>query len=262
MSPLIECRREGGTWILTLNRPEKRNALSLDLVRALHDAVDGLHGEADLRAVVITGAGNDFVAGADIAELRERRVAEALASINGALFRRIEELPVPVIAALRGYVLGGGCELALACDIRVAGESTVLGQPEVGLGILPGAGATYRLPRVVGMGRARELIFTGRRVGAQEAVAMGLVNRVVEDEEVLPAALEMAEAIGRQGALAVRLAKLALNAQAPAETGSAVERLAQGILFETEDKERRMDRFLEGRGGSDSGRSRAGESEN
>jgi len=186
------------------------------------------------------------VAGADVAELHDRGRAEALAGINSRLFRKVEEFPAPVICAIEGYALGGGCELALAADLRVASETAVLGQPEVGLGIIPGAGATYRLPRVVGIAVAKELIFTGRRVDAAEALRLGLVNRVVPAGRALGAARETAAGVARQGILAVRLAKLALNAQGVGTGfGQALEGLAQGILFESEDKRARMRAFLD-----------------
>jgi enoyl-CoA hydratase len=251
-SVLLQERRDA-VLILTLNRPEKRNALNLELIEALHRVLDDLIRDRDLRAVVITGAGDHFAGGADIAELRERRSPEALESINGTLFRRVEELPVPVIAAIRGFALGGGCELAIACDLRVAGRSARLGQPEVGLGILPGAGGTHRLPRLVGLGRAKELIFTGRWVEADEALAMGLVNRVVDDEAVLTEALAWAETIAGQGAAAIRLAKIVLNAQRhEVDMSSALESLAQAVLFDSEDKRARMTAFLEKRQGKGS----------
>jgi enoyl-CoA hydratase len=246
MTQILTRERRQNIEIVTLNRPEKRNALNLELVNALHAALDELYRDRALEAVVVAGAGDHFLAGADIAELRERGAEDALESINGSLFARVEELPVPVIAALKGYTVGGGCELALACDLRVAGRSTRLGQPEVGLGIIPGAGGTHRLPRLVGLGRAKELIFTGRLVDAEEALAMGLVNRVVEDTDVLPAALDLATAVTRQGALAIRLAKVALNAQRHGlASGLNLENLAQAVLFASEEKQRRMTAFLE-----------------
>jgi len=245
---LILRERVQGTEVLRINRPDKRNALNLALVQALHRVLDDLQEDRDLRSVVLAAAGEHFMAGADIAELRGRGVVEALASINGGLFRRVEELPVPVIAAVRGYALGGGCELALAADIRICGRSARFGQPEVGLGIIPGAGATYRLPLAVGMARAKEMIFTGRILDAAEAGRIGLVNRVVEDERVEAEAMETAEAIGRQGAEAVRLAKIALNGQRHGvNAGQTLEAIAQAVLFESEEKERRMTAFLEKR---------------
>jgi enoyl-CoA hydratase len=251
MSDLVLVRRAGDTVEITLNRPGKHNALNLALVEALHGELDTLAGDETLAAVILTGAGEHFVAGADVGELHDRRRAEALAGINSRLFRKVEDLPVPVICAVEGYALGGGCELALAADIRIASESAIFGQPEVGLGIIPGAGATYRLPRVVGMGFAREMILTGRRVQADEALRIGLVNRVVPAGEALAAAWKSAAAVARQGRLAVRLAKLALNAQNTGNAaGQILEGLAQGILFESEDKMQRMREFLDRSGKS------------
>jgi enoyl-CoA hydratase len=248
MSDVVRTETRDGIAVVTLNRPEKRNALNLEMVQALHGVLEALEADAGLRACILTGGGDHFAAGADIAELRRRTAADALVSINGALMNRVENLPVPVIAAVRGFALGGGCELAIACDLRVAGTSARLGQPEVGLGIIPGAGATHRLPRLVGMGRAKELILTGRILDAQEALAMGLVNRVVDDAEVLDRARDMAAGIAEKGAQAVRLAKLVLNAQRHGlETGRTLESAAQAVLFESEDKKRRMTAFLEGK---------------
>jgi enoyl-CoA hydratase len=248
MNDILLRERRDGVETLRLHRPDKRNALNLDLVNALHRAVDDLRRDADLRAVILAGAGADFMAGADIAELLERGAPEALASINGTLFRRIEELPVPVIAAVRGYALGGGCELALAADIRVAGRSAKFGQPEVGLGIVPGAGATHRLPRLVGLGHAKELVLSGRIIDAAEAERIGLVNRVVDDDRVEPEAAAIADRVAAQGAEAVRLAKLALNGQRHGlEGGQSFEAAAQAVLFESDEKRRRMTAFLERR---------------
>jgi enoyl-CoA hydratase len=245
---LVLTETRGPVDVVTVNRPAKRNALDLALVRELHRVFGG-DVRGGVRAVVLTGAGGHFAAGADIAELERRGLDDALASINGALFRRIEEFPVPVIAAVEGYALGGGCELALACDLRVASETARFAQPEVGLGIVPGAGALYRLPRLIGMGAAKDLVYTGRRVAADEALRIGLVNRVVPAGRALAAALEIAETISDQGAAAVRLAKLALGAQARGtDYGSILERMAQGILFESEDKHRRMKDFLDRKG--------------
>lgn len=246
MADVLLRERTDGVETLTINRPEKKNALDLEVIEALHHAVDGLRRDRDLIAVILTGAGDNFVAGADISQLRERRSPDAMDSINGSLFRRVEELPVPVIAAVKGFALGGGCELALACDIRVAGDSARLGQPEVGLGIIPAAGATHRLPRLVGMGRAKELVFTGRILNADEALAIGLVNRVVSDDEVMEEAGAVAAQIARQGPAAIRLAKLALNAQRhEVDVSGTLESVAQAVLFDSEDKERRMSAFLD-----------------
>lgn len=241
---------EMGIAELVFNRPEVRNALNRQMVDEARQAIRYLADRDDVRAVVLTGAGDKaFLGGADIAELRDRTKLDALRRINTSLFREVEQLPVPTVAAIRGYALGGGCELALACDLRVAGRSAKLGQPEVALGIVPGAGAMYRLPRLVGIGRAKELIFTGRVIGADEALAMGLLNRVVDDELVLPTAHEIAREIGRNSALAVRLAKMVMNvsSEVSSDAGMALEVASQAVLFEDEDKHRRMTAFLERR---------------
>ncbi|MCA8962589.1 MAG: enoyl-CoA hydratase/isomerase family protein [Planctomycetes bacterium] len=233
---------------VTLNRPESRNALDLPMVDALHEALASIERDERVAAVIITGAGEKaFVAGADIAQLRDRRAPEAFQRINQGLFRRLEELPAPTIAAVRGWALGGGCELAMACDIRVAGESARFGQPEVALGIIPGAGGTHRLQRLCGVGKARELIFTGDIITATEAERIGLVNRVVPDDQLVRAAADLAERIAKNSIAAVRLAKLAIDG-AP-ETGARgrdlFETLAQAICFESQDKFERMTAFLE-----------------
>ncbi|QXD17151.1 enoyl-CoA hydratase/isomerase family protein [Rhodocaloribacter litoris] len=239
---------EQGIALCTFNRPEVRNALNETMVGEVRRVLDALAARDDVRALIFTGAGGEaFVSGADIAELRERGRTEALRRINNSLFRAIEQFPAPTIAAIRGWALGGGCELAMACDLRVAGEGARLGQPEVRLGIIPGAGATYRLPRLVGPGKARELIFTGRLVDAPEALSIGLVNRVVPDDEVVEAARTLAAEIARNSPLAVRFAKTALNAAAEMSTDAALalETTLQAVLFEDEEKYRRMTAFLE-----------------
>lgn len=239
--------RRGDVALLTLNAPERRNVIDLAMVQGLHAALDELERDDDLAAVIVTGAGDKaFAAGADIAQLRDRKAPQALAAINSGIFKRIEEFPTPTIAAIQGFALGGGCELAIACDLRVAGESTKMGQPEVKLGIIPAAGGTYRLPRLVGLGRARELIFTGRIVDAAECLRIGLVNTVVPDAQVLDAALALAHEIAGNGRLAVRMAKLSLNAVArPGEAHAlTLESVAQALCFDSADKVTRMDAFL------------------
>lgn len=245
---LLEFYDEGAVALITLNAPERRNAIDLQMVQSLHARLDELAPRQELRAVVLTGSGEKaFAAGADIAQLKERKAADALAAINSSLFKRIEDFPVPVVAALRGWTLGGGCELAIACDLRVAGEGTRMGQPEVGLGIIPAAGGTYRLPRLIGLGRARDLIYTGRILDAEEALRIGLVERVVPDAEVQEAALTLARQIAGNGPLAVRAAKATLNALARPNEGmaSSLESTAQAMLFDSEDKHQRMAAFLE-----------------
>jgi enoyl-CoA hydratase len=246
----VECGADG-IAVVTVDRPETRNALDLRTVEAIHAALRELAGREGLRVLIFTGAGERaFVSGADIAELRERGRDDALRRINAALFREVELFAHPTIAAVRGVALGAGAELALACDLRVAGEGARFGQPEVALGIIPGAGATYRLPSLVGLGRARELIFTGRVVDAAEALTIGLVNRVVPDGEVLDAAKALAGDIAKNGALAVRFAKLALQAgrEMSIEAAMALEASLQATLFEDPEKHRRMTAFLERRG--------------
>jgi len=247
----VDSQRAGDGVIatLTLHRPEVRNAINKQMILDLGAALDALAEDPKLRAIVITGhGGKAFASGADIAELRERGVFEALLRINAALFRRIEEVQVPTIAAIVGFALGGGCELAMACDVRIAGQSAKLGQPEVALGIIPGAGALQRLPRLVGLGRAKELIFTGRIIDATEAERIGLVNLVVPDAEVLETAEKMARTIAEQGPLAIRVAKAAINANCGTSIPyDAVDALGQAILFDSEDKRARMTAFLDKR---------------
>lgn len=238
---------DGQILIVTLDRPEKRNAISRQMVDELHAVLDELEGDPDVRAVVLQSSSPKvFAAGADIAELVDRSRADALLRINARIFRRIEEQPIPVVAAIRGYALGGGCELALACDLRVASQNAKFGQPEVGLGILPGAGAVQRLPKLIGLGRAKDLILTGRMVDAEEALRIGLVERVVADDQLEAAALEAARQIAGHGPLAVQLAKLALNATGRTHPAfETVDVLAQAVCFESDDKVDRMQAFLE-----------------
>ncbi len=235
-APLVQVDRDGAIAMLTLNRPEARNALDRALVSALSTALGELATDAALGALVITGAGDRaFVSGADIGELRERTSIDALARINQGLFREIERFPAPTIAAVRGFALGGGCELAMACDLRIVGESARFGQPEVGLGIIPGAGGTHRLERLVGAGKAREMIFTGAIIDAREAERIGLVNEVVADGEVVAKARDLAGRIAMNSIEAVRLAKLALLAAPDLddEGRDLVEALAQALLFDS-----------------------------
>lgn len=242
-----EAGDHGFLGIITLDRPQVRNAIDAAMVREMHQVLDATNEMPDLRALVLESSSEKaFAAGADISELKDRGVQDALNRINAGLFRRLEEHRLPSVAAVRGYALGGGCELAMCCDLRVAGAGAVFGQPEVGLGILPGAGAIQRLPKLIGLGRAKELILTGRRIDAQEALAIGLVNKVVADEAVGEAAREMAAGIAQQGPLAVQLSKMALNAAGRSDPSfETVDVLAQAVAFQSEDKVERMTRFLE-----------------
>jgi enoyl-CoA hydratase len=235
---------------LTVNRPEVRNALSKETVDEIHAALRALANRDDIGVVILTGAGDkSFVAGADIREIRERGKHEALEAINQELFTAVENFPWPAIAAVNGYALGGGFELALASDIRVAAETARFGFPETNLGIIPAAGGTQRLPRHVGWGKAKEIILTGRILDANEAEQLGLVSKVVPADELMATAKEFAEKILSRGPLAIRLAKLALNVSARAglDAGLQVERMAQTVLFESEDKKEGTTAFLEKR---------------
>lgn len=231
--------------VVTLDRPDKRNAIDADMVAALHRVCDRL--EREPRLLLLTGGtAGIFAAGADIAQLRDRSRLDALAAINSALFARIRALPLPTLAALDGPALGGGAELAYACDLRVCSARTVFGQPEVRLGIIAGAGATHRLPTLVGEARAKELLFTGRRVDAAEAQRIGLVNRVVDDPaDLLDAAHRLLDEIAKASPLALRLTKLAVDA--PAGAHPQLDLVSQAVLFEDEEKRRRMTEFLERR---------------
>ncbi len=245
---LIEVR--DGIALLTVNRPEVRNALGRETVDEMHAILRDLAGRSDAGVLVITGAGDKaFVSGADIKEMRERRRREALLAINQELFTAVENFPKVVIAAINGFALGGGCELALACDLRVASENARMGFPETGLGIMPAAGGTQRLPRLVGWGKAKELIFTGEIVDAREALRIGLVNQVVPHAALLPAASALAKKVLSRGPLALQMAKLSLNmaARTGVDTGMMIERLSQAILFESQDKVEGMTAFLEKR---------------
>lgn len=234
-----------GVGHLELNRPEVRNAINRELIDALHGTLDLWAERDDLRAVIISGAGGKaFAGGADIAELKERTHREAFFGINQRLFQKLEDFPRPVIAAIDGYALGGGLELALACDLRVASRGAKVGTPEVSLGIFPGAGGTWRLPRLIGLGRAKELVFTGRVLDADEAFALGLFERLV-DIDALGSARELAAQIARNDALAVQVAKVSLNALARQQHAEPVERLAQALLFDSPEKRARMTAFLD-----------------
>jgi enoyl-CoA hydratase len=241
---------EAGIAQVMFNRPEVRNAIHLPMNLEIRGALEALAEQPDVRAVIFVGAGGKaFAGGADIAELNGRAGVVALAQHNARLCEAIERFPQPTIAAIHGYALGGGCEVAMACDLRVAGSRAKLGQPEVSLGIIPAAGGTWRLQRLVGVARAKELIFTGALIEAAEAERWGLINHVVDDSEVLNKAVELARAISAQSALAVRLAKVVINAGRETDhtTGSTMEALAQMVLYDDDDKERRMNAFIEAR---------------
>jgi enoyl-CoA hydratase len=235
---------------LTIDRPDVKNALDLRTVGEIREALQTLAAGEEAGVLIFTGAGETaFVSGADINDIRARGRDEGLAAINSSLFAEIERFPRPTIAAINGYALGGGCELALACDIRIASDTAKFGQPELGLGIIPGAGATQRLPRIVGMGRAKHLILTGDIIDAKQALDWGLVSAVTPAGQLQIRARELAKKILRQGPLAARLAKLALNASARVDldSGLLIETLAQAVCYSSEDKTEGTTAFLEKR---------------
>lgn len=242
MSPIIVDRVDEHIVTVGFDNPDRRNALDQATVDAL-DAVLAANRSDPVILVFHSTTPGMFVAGADIAELRGRDADDALRAINAGLFERLEAHRWPTIAAVDGYALGGGCELALACDLRLATARSSFGQPEPGLGIIAGAGANWRLRELVGIGVARRLLFTGERLGGEQALAAGLVDRVVEPERLLDEAIELGRRIGRNSWRALELTKLALRQHRPATTGFDVT--AQALLFESEEKRERMDRFLD-----------------
>lgn len=223
-----------------LNRPEVRNAIDQQMVDELHDICADL--ERNPRILILSGTGGVFASGADIAQLRERRRDDALAGINSTLFSRIARLPMPVIAALDGYALGGGAELAFAADFRIGTPGLKIGNPETGLGILPAAGATWRLRELVGEPLAKEILLAGRVLNADEALAARLITEIHPAEDLLQAAHRLADRIARQDPLATRITKSVFHA--PPEAHPVIDQLAQGILFESEAKFERMQAFL------------------
>ena len=241
---------EENVGTIIINRPEVRNALSTQVLGDIRGALAEFRHDDEVGVVVFTGAGDRaFAAGADINELRERTFLDALASLMQAVYDEIEDYEKPTIAAVNGLALGGGCELAMACDIRIASENARFGQPEVNLSIIPGAGGTQRLARLVGKGKATEMILTGEIIGAEEAHRVGLVTRVISSDELVDAVRETARSIMSKGPLAIRLAKLAIRTgfETDLKTGLVVERLAQAVLFTSEDKWEGTSAFLEKR---------------
>ena len=241
---------EENVGTITINRPDVRNALSTQVLGDVRGALAEFRYDDEVGVVVFAGAGDRaFAAGADINELRERTFLDALASLMQAVYDEIEDYEKPTIAAVNGLALGGGCELAMACDIRIASENARFGQPEVNLSIIPGAGGTQRLARLVGKGKATEMILTGEIIGAEEAHRVGLVTRVISSDELVAAVRETARSIMSKGPLAIRLAKLAIRTgfETDLKTGLVIERLAQAVLLTSEDKREGTSAFLEKR---------------
>lgn len=237
--------------ILSLNRESVLNALNTQVLREFNTILDNIENDEDVYVVIITGKGKAFVAGADISEMKDKtpREGRIFGDLGGGLFRRIERMEKPTIAAVNGFALGGGCELAMCCDIRIASERAKFGQPEVGLGITPGFGGTQRLSRLVGLGKAKELILTTDIIKADEAIKIGLVNKVVPKENLLEEALKLGEKIACKPQGAVRYAKTAINRgiETDIETGMAIEKDIFGLCFATKDQKEGMEAFLEKR---------------
>jgi enoyl-CoA hydratase len=238
----VRLQVEGYVWWIGLDRPDKHNALDQEMVDDLHSVLNDARREPCILVVHSTTPGT-FVSGADIAELRTRDSDAALLGINAGLFERIEAHRWPTIALIDGPALGGGCELALACDFRLATERATFGQPELGLGIIAGAGANWRLAQLAGLGTARRMLYAGARLSAQEAMDVGLVDEVTKDE--FAAASELSTSIARHSWRALELTKLALRSHRPATTDFDIT--AQALLFDSEDKHDRMTAFLERR---------------
>ncbi len=242
MSSLLQVRREENVWWIGLDRPDKRNAIDLAMVDELHAVLTDARRSPTILILHSTTPGI-FAAGADIGELRDRDGDAALLGINSGVFERLEAHRWPTIALVDGAALGGGCELALACDFRLASDRAVFGQPELSLGIIAGAGANWRLAQLVGLGAARRMLYAGQQLDAQAALNIGLVDEVVDD---LPSrGAELAATIAKRSWRALELTKLALRSHRPATTSFDI--VAQAALFDTDDKHERMTRFLDRR---------------
>lgn len=243
--------KENKVGVLRINRPEAMNSLNTEVLEELLMAVEQVKNDQDIFVLVITGEGKAFVAGADISEMSTMDPVQARSFAEAGLkvFREIESMEKPVVAAVNGFALGGGCELAMACDIRIASTKAKFGQPEVGLGVTPGFGGTVRLSRLVGPAKAKELIYTGNIIKADEALGIGLVNSVSEPEELMGAAMEMANKISSNAQLAVRYSKQSINRsfETDVETAMEIERNLFGLCFSTEDQKEGMKAFGEKR---------------
>lgn len=247
----ITYEQDGFVGVITINRPKALNALNSDVLKELDACLDGINLETT-RALILTGAGEkSFVAGADIGEMSTLTKAEgeAFGKIGNDVFRKLETFPIPVIAAINGFALGGGCEISMSCDIRICSENAVFGQPEVALGITPGFGGTQRLARIIGVGKAKEMIYAATNVKAEEAYRIGLVNAVYPLEELMPAAKKLAGKIAKNAPIAVRACKKAINEGLDAVMDEAIviEEKLFGSCFETEDQKEGMKAFLEKR---------------
>ena len=248
----LEISRENKIGLITICRPESLNALNRGLLSELNDVFHQFEEDPEVRAFIITGSGEKaFASGADINELEDLTPAQGyeLVCFGQDIFNYLEEMGTPSIAAVNGYALGGGCELAMACDLRVASSTAKFGQPEIRLGNIPGWGGTQRLPRLIGKARAKELILTGKFITAEDAKEIGLVNHVVPPEQLLSAAKKLASEIASKGAIAVRLAKTAINqgTESDLRTGLRIEAQGVAICFSTRDQKEGVRAFLEKR---------------
>jgi len=247
----ILVERRGPVAIITINRPEKRNALNIQTRTEGAAVLDDLRADDSVRVVVFTGAGDKaFIAGADIAEFANRTaITQREVMLDRGLFNSIDTMPKPVIAMINGYCLGGGCELALACDIRVASEKAAFGQPEINLGIMPGGGGTQRLTRLIGEGKAMELILTGEIIDAQTALTLGLVNHVVPADQLETKTMEIANRIAEKSPIALRLAKEAIKLASRSNLDEGLRREVDlfALSFSSEDKDEGVKAFLEKR---------------
>lgn len=237
--------------ILSLNRESVLNALNTQVLKEINTILDDIENDEDIYVVIVTGKGKAFIAGADISEMKDKTPKEGriFGELGQNICRKIETMEKPTIAAINGYALGGGCELAMSCDIRIASEKAKFGQPEVGLGITPGFGGTQRLSRLVGLSKAKELILTTDIIKSEEALNIGLVNKVVPAESLLEEAITLAEKIAFKPQSAIRYAKSAINRgyETDIETGMVIEKDVFGLCFATEDQKEGMEAFLEKR---------------
>lgn len=247
----VNFEQKGAVAILTIDRPEALNALNSQVLSDLDEAITKVEAADDVHAVILTGAGRSFVAGADIGEMKgfSARDGKKFGVHGGGVFLKLENLPQPVIAAVNGFALGGGCEMALACDIRIASEKAKFGQPEVGLGIIPGFGGTQRMARIIGTGAAMELIYTADTIGAEEAKSIRLVNHVVPADELMDYTLKLAKRIANNAQVAIRTSKMAIRRGIDCDISTAVtyESLAFATCFGTEDQKDAMKAFVEKR---------------
>ncbi len=247
----IVIEKDENIGIIKLDNPKTLNALNVETLNDLDQGIEALGKDPEIFVIIITGNGKAFVAGADISEMVEMNAEEGrqFADFGSKVFRKIELLEKPVIAAVNGYALGGGCELSMACDLRIASNKAKFGQPEVGLGITPGFAGSQRLPRLVGLGKAKELIFTGDIIDAETAKEIGLVNKVVDLENLMHESLEMAKKIAKNGQMAVGYSKTAINKgyDLDFESGNEIEKMLFGLCFATKDQKEGMAAFLEKR---------------